>query len=350
MTKIGVARIVYELDFKLNTDFTFETSRVYTVSDVEFKILFPKEGVLPEKLSGIAIAEEKSCPYGYLIIDSTFNLEPYDSLLEGSAKIRPQLLVIHGILTFLTNKVFITFQGFPRVQSIVEQHIKVNSDQKKLIVNRNNRKNDLEKILTEINNSNQEKRTLIFTLFERWRKALHFEEESEDSFLYFDESVLAYIHVLEVLADEYTKELSAEIKRRKKDLINEILSCTGDSGDKNIKKIGTLLNQLNSNQVTLKSKIIQMLKEFGLYSLKSDAIISRFIAHRNSIAHGRKNLYQDKVVFPLKPFFSFIKDIDENTETIKVLSARTISSYLGLNAWDAEWKSVLLNELSPISL
>ena len=101
-------------------------------------------------------------------------------------------------------------------------------------------------------------------------------------------------------------------------------------------------------KVTLKSKILQMLYDLNLDNPKSKEIVLRFIEHRNAIAHGRKDIYQDKVVYPLKPFFSLIKDIDENLESIKVLSAKTISNYLGLNAWDDEWDSLMLTEFTPL--
>ena len=93
-----------------------------------------------------------------------------------------------------------------------------------------------------------------------------------------------------------------------------------------------------------------MLSDLDLYNPKSKEIVLRFIEHRNSIAHGRKNIYQDKVVYPLKPFFSLIKDIDENLESIKILSAKTISNYLGLNAWDEEWDFLMLTEFTPFNI
>jgi hypothetical protein len=353
MKKIGIARMAYELEFKLSANFTFQTSHVYTVSNKVYNNLFPKPEPFPDEIFGVKIPKEKEVEesqFGHLIIDSTFDLEPYDSLLEGSAKIRPQLLVIHGIMTFLTNKVFIIFQNPQSIHSVVEWHIVSNTKPKKFVAEKINYIADLEKILLTIANSNDEKKILIFTLFERWRKALHFDVESEESFLYIDEAVLAYIHILEVLADEYKVELNKSIKIKRNELINQVIECVDNSSERNLKKINSLLNQINSNQVTLKSKITQMLIEFGLDNPKSDAIVSRYIEHRNAIAHGRKNLYQDKVVYPLKPFFSFIKDIDENTVAIKVLSAKTISSYLDLAAWNTEWELVLFYEPTHLAL
>jgi hypothetical protein len=93
-----------------------------------------------------------------------------------------------------------------------------------------------------------------------------------------------------------------------------------------------------------------MLSDLDLYNAKSKEIVLRFTEHRNSIAHGRRDIYQDKVVYPLKPFFSLIKDIDENLESIKILSAKTLSNYLGLNAWEEEWNFLMFTEFTPINI
>lgn len=352
MKGVGLSRMFYTLEFELNVNFIFNTSHVITISSKEYKKMFPDELNVPETIHGFEIPKrkERDSPFGYLLIDSTFELEEYDSLNEGAAKIRPQLLAIHGILTFLTNKMFISFQNFSSSFFMIKNHIKYSAKSPLLIFEGTNCSSDLDKIIKAISSSNYEKQVLIYTLFERWRKALYLEVESEESYIHLDEAVLAYIHILEVLSDEFKKNLDAKIKLKRKELITEIIDWVTNSQIKNPKKINTLLNLINANQVTLKSKILQMLIDLNLYNLKSEAIILRFIEHRNSIAHGRKDIYQDKVVFPLKPFFSLIKDIDENPETIKVLSARAISSYLGLAAWNSEWKETLLMEFTPLQL
>jgi hypothetical protein len=106
MKGIGITRMVSELHFELIADFTFQTSHVHTITSEEFSKLFPHYDSFPEIANGIEIPIQKEVKsqFGYLLIDSTFELEAYDSLNEGSAKIRPQLLVIHGILSFLTTK------------------------------------------------------------------------------------------------------------------------------------------------------------------------------------------------------------------------------------------------------
>lgn len=351
MKGIGLARMVYGLKFKLSADFTFQNSHVQTLTNAQFKKMFPFEDSLSESLHGVEIPKrkERESEFGYLLIDSTFELKEYDSLTEGSAKIRPQLLVIHGILSFLTNEIFISFQNFASHQFMVSHHIGATGSKNRLTSKGINFDSDLEKILSEIETANSEKKILIYSLFERWRKALYLEIESEEGFVHLDESVLAYVHILEVLADEFKENFKKKISDERKQIITEILECA-NTPEKSFKRIGSLINRANELKITLKSKALQMLSDLDLYNAKSQEIVLRFIEHRNSIAHGRRDIYQDKVVYPLKPFFSLIKDIDENLESIKILSAKTISNYLGLNAWEEEWDFLMLTEFTPINI
>ncbi|MCG9900924.1 MAG: hypothetical protein MH132_13050 [Hydrotalea sp.] len=352
MKAIGLSRMIYELEFKLSADFTFQNSHVQTLTNAQFKKMFPFEDNLPESIHGIELPKrkERESEFGYLLIDSTFELKEYDSLTEGSAKIRPQLLIIHGILSFLTNQIFISFQNFASHQFMVSHHINAKGSKNKLVCEGVNFNSDLKKIFSEIETANSEKKILIYSLLERWRKALYLEIESEEGFVHLDESVLAYVHILEVLADEFKDNFKKKVLEERKQVITEILECASLPDKKSFKKISGLINKANELKITLKSKALQMLSDLDLYNPKSKEIVLRFIEHRNAIAHGRKDIYQDKVVYPLKPFFSLIKDIDENLESIKILSAKTISNYLGLNAWEDEWDFLMLTEFTPFDI
>jgi len=343
--KIGIARFIYEVEFELDLNFYFQTSHIYTISRDQYLKNYPT----PTLVTGDNIESDNRINiYCYLIIDSTYNIEEYDSITEGSAKSRPQLLVIQGILAFFTNEVFLASYCINIINRITNQHIVEDMTQVTLIVNKQNLQNDLTTLLTTIKNSDENKKVLIYTLLERFRKALHFEKLSEENFAYIDESVLAYIHILEVLADEFKHNLEINLKEEKDRLITEIISEAKNCNNSiPTKKLKSLLNILNTSQISLKSKITQMLKEFSLDNEKSLSIVSRFIEHRNSIAHGRKNLYQDIVVFPLKPFFSFIQDIYENPIAIKLLACASFSNYTNLKIWQNEWKEYLLDYEFP---
>lgn len=257
--------------------------------------------------------------------------------------------MLYGIISFLTNHVIVPFQNFGQANFIVEEHIR---PVKKNVLKFDGQdlEEDFDKIISAITNADTVKRDLIYSVFDRWRKALYHEEESEDNMVYTDESVLAYVHVLEVLSDEFKTQLSKNLRSRKKAVLDQIFSYTNSSPLPPSKEIRKLVIEYSSLQVTLREKIEIMLKEFGLYDLKTAAVVSRFIEHRNSIAHGRKDVYKEKIIFPLPPFFSLVNDIDEHPELIKCLSAKCISSYLGLKAWDLEWQYLLLYEFTPLPL
>lgn len=352
---IGFQRSVYRLEFKLKVNFYFQTSRIYSVTQKQFEKIFlkqNKEDISRNKnLHGIYIPEKKNdhSEFGYLIIDSTFELESYDSYLEGAAKIRPDIFIILGILTFVIGEAFIPANSFSSGFNSTSNHISGNPQDSILEYNKLKISNDLKKILQFINHSSIEKQTLCFTIFERWRKALYLEKESEDNDIFIDESVLAYMHILEVLADEFKNELVKKNEIERTNLSRRILEYAKDP-DCKLKEIIKLLNILDHTRVSLKKKIFQLLVSFSLDDAKVRSIVERFIEHRNAIAHGRKNLYQEKLIFPLPQFFSFIKDIDEDVEIIKILAARCISEFFNIDLWKIEWELKLQNEIIPFSI
>lgn len=349
MKRIAFLRRIYSLDFALKLELTFQNINVYTINDVQLKKIMPPEPETPAEVHGIEIPKRKEfkSEFGYLLIDATCEIEEYDSLGEGSANIRPHLLIIYGIITFLTDHVFLPFQSFGQLSSVIKEHIKPVKNNV-LKFEGKDLSDDFNKIISAINSSDPIKRNLIYSVFDRWRKARYHEQESEESLVYTDESILAYVHVLEVLSDEYKKELSASLKSKRKALIEELVIYSNTTQVKSEQKIKTLVLEYSLLQITLREKIETMLKEFGLYNLKTAAIVGRFIEHRNSIAHGRKDVYKEKLIFPLPPFFSLIKDIHEHPEFIKFLSAKCISSYLDLSSWDLEWKYILSLEFTPL--
>lgn len=64
--------------------------------------------------------------------------------------------------------------------------------------------------------------------------------ESQESFIYNDESALAYIHVLKVLSDEFKAKLSLEIKQKRKEIISEIIAFDSNGTSNKNKKIASL--------------------------------------------------------------------------------------------------------------
>ncbi|SFN42307.1 hypothetical protein SAMN05421594_2727 [Chryseobacterium oleae] len=345
--RIAQVKVYYEVNFEsdLNLDFYFQTSHIYTISKQMYEELHP---MVPNKFIDESDYIRNQDVNSYLVIESTCDIKNYDSINEASAILRPQLLVILGILSFFTDEAFLSYEWVNMNSHITHQHIHSPGNQTKFAVGHKNLVRDLKLLLNRINDSKEEQQILIYTLFERFRKALHFEKESIDSGSYTDESILAYVHILEVLSDEYKDSFRTMIEQKNSELRADLINLIANNPDNlPTKKIKNTINLLIGNQVTLRAKILQMLNEFGLQNDKTNDIVVRFIAHRNSIAHGKKSLYQDIVVFPLKPFFSFVQDIYELPETIKLLAAVCMSKYLGLTIWQKEWNFYLNNIEKP---
>jgi hypothetical protein len=354
MKRIGFQRTVYQLDFDLQVNFNFQSAHIYSVSQKKYEKMFPQESdpsfMEGQTLFGVDIPKRKKheSQFGYIIIDVSYEIPAYDSLNQGSAVIRHQIIAILGIMSFLTNYAFIPAMSFQSSMCTVPNHI-IKQEKALAFHDGIDLSKDLQKILSAIRLANEERRVLIYTLFERWRKALYLESESDESEIFIDESVLAYMHVLEVLADEFKGELTLEINNQRKKITNDIIKLI-QTNNFRPKEINKLTSLLENTRVSLKTKIFQLLISFDLDTLKTRRIVERFIEHRNAIAHGRKNLFQEKLIFPLPQFFSFIKDVDEDVELIKVLAAVSISKLLDLDIWKDEWLYKLQYEMLPFEL
>jgi len=194
----------------------------------------------------------------------------------------------------------------------------------------------------------EEKQTLIYSLLDRWRKASYLGEQNEDSYLYEDEAVLAYFHILELLGNQYGSMIDLDADQKVQSFTREILENVFfiDNAKTNadlVKLIHTTLSAYKS----VKPKILRMMQEQGMLEPKSKALIERFLEYRNAIAHGQVNLYEDKTIYPLKPFFTHIKDIYADIESIRIVSARAIGAFLGTTLWEDQWHELIASELPP---
>ena len=70
----------------------------------------------------------------------------------------------------------------------------------------------MEKLLSFLNNSSNDRKELIYSLFDRYRKASSMAKEDEEGMRYDDEIFLAYFHILELLAGQYSSELKGNIQ------------------------------------------------------------------------------------------------------------------------------------------
>lgn len=355
-TAIVMSISVYKLKLKMKTSFVFDKLLVKTITNKEYIKMFPRPN--DDKDEAMVIPEETlpSAPkwqpseFGYLLIYGTAELESFEGNTYVAAKLRPQLLVVHGILTFLTGRSIMAFESFQGQYCQVEHHIEGEKFEGILKVQDRDHSKDLNKIINTIQLAETEdRRVLIFTLLERWRKAVFLKEESEEVNMHIDEAVLAFFQILEVLADEYSINLKEDIATEKEKLIDRLSKLDNTTSDyKN--KVSAIVNLLVENKIKARTKIMNMLKKMGVSNENLDTFIKRYADYRNAIAHGRKNIYQHTMIYPLESFFSFIKDVDEEPELIKLLSATAISKYLELDSWHNEWNYLQLMEQPQISI
>jgi hypothetical protein len=325
------------LEEPFDIDLTWDRSRAYTVDQATFMRLFERGRVNEED------HEEGS---RYLIIDSFCELEAYDRISELAAVTRPRILLILNIICFVTGKAFTTF-GFHHSFSTVADNPEAEKQvfAPRLLVEEEDLTAELTELLHAMQQLEAGKRTLVYSLLDRWRKASYLEDESTDSFLYEDETILACFHIFELLANEYGGLIDSDSDQKIQvftaDLLENVYFIRNSQSQAELAK---LIGSTISAYKTVKPRILRMMQELGLLERKSQALIERFLNHRNAIAHGRVNLYEDKAIYPLKPFFTHVKDIYEDTESIRIASARAIAAYLGISLWHQEWEDLLESE------
>jgi hypothetical protein len=332
---------ILESPFEL--DLIWDRSRAYAVNYKTYNKLLSR-GKEEQKNDRL---ERRSVKDRYLIIDSYCEIEIYDRITELAAITRPRILVILGIITFVTGKALTPFGFASSFTNVVTPGFSYPVSKPKLRLDGHNFSRDLKEMLGAMQVMPTERQILIFSLIDRWRKACYLEEESEDSYLYEDETILACFHILELLGDQYNELIDQEIHNRVQaftaDVLEDVFFIKSNQTQADLAK---LINSTLIAHKTVKPKILQMFKELGLLQPKSKALVERFLAHRNAIAHGRENLYESKAaIYPLKPFFNHLKDIYEDIDTIRIVSARAIAAFLGTALWQSEWNEILDNEV-----
>jgi len=331
------------LEQPFDLDLTWDRSRAYTVDYRTYNELLNR-GKLEQKNDR---EEGRSADDRYLIIDSYCEIEVYDRITELAPITRPRILVMLGIITFVTGKALTPF-GFFSSHTNVAKQVSANPDKEPfLVLNGRNYSVELKEMLKVMLVLPTDRQILIYSLLDRWRKACYLEEESEDSYLYEDETILACFHILELLGDQYSNHLDNDTDVKVQAFTIDVLENVFYIKNKNIhSELAKLIHTTLSGQKTVKPKILRMLQELGLLQPKSKALIERFLGHRNAIAHGRENLYEAKAaIYPLKPFFNHLKDIYEDIDTIRIVSARTIAAFLGTSLWKEEWDNLIDNEV-----
>ena len=282
--------------------------------------------------------------FGFLRLSIEYELKEYESNLDGAIFSRPLYLSLLGIISFLLEKPFdvfglsVSFSMFPEGIS----GLKI-SKEIKLETNDGDLTNELTELIEVLKKSNEHEKSLTFSLLDRWRKALHFEKDSEVTLLYNDEATLSYFHVLELLGDVYSTSLKNKskilIKKFVNDFNEEILSFNNEALENENNSKSKLLSNLLEKDISVSSKILYLLKKFDLYSNQTAFWIKNAIDERNNVAHGRR-VHYNKAIFPVKPFFPLIKNNLYPLEYLRIFTAKVISSHLGISAFNYRWEEI----------
>lgn len=278
-----------ELEEKTNINFIFEKCAIDTC------LTIPKNN-----------GETKS-EFGFLRISIEFDLKSYEALSDASIFARPRYLSLLGIISFLLEKPFDVFSS--SVTSFVFpeglEGLKI-STVKNLETDENNLTKELTELIEALEQSAEHEKNLIFSLLDRWKKALYLEKNTEESLLFNDEATLSYFHVLELLGDVYSNSLKKKSKILIEEFTNvfnkEILSFNNLTLSDENKAKSKLLTTLLEKDISVGSKILFFLKEFNLFNNKTAFWIKNIIDERNNVAHGRRVHYH-KAIFPVQPFF-----------------------------------------------
>lgn len=271
-----------------------------------------------------------------------YDSKNYESLSDAPIHTRSSYLSILGLISYLVDEPISVFSSSTRFGAGVSKDDY--SIEKNLVIEGNDLTSKLEELLKNVESSQQHDKELIFSLLDRWRKARFLELESEENYLYNDETTLSYFHVLELVANLYSKE----VKNKSKSLIEnfcirfneEILSISERNAlESETKGKIKLLTSILDKEISVYAKISYFLKKYDLFDQRIATWVKGLIDARNSVAHGRR-AFSGKAIFPVQPFFPLIPVEIYPLQFLRILSAKVIAAHLGLSLYNDEWLKV----------
>ena len=323
MTRNVVHIYTREIDFNLELDIEFLGIRMLT-------------GTAKELLGENNHAEKNDSPHLAIVIQN--QLELFESVTDGMAYSRPRLLIAFGVLSYFTQQIFTPFETYSSSSYVgefdKECKNKFKYEETDLIEDFNQ--------FDTIIKSHKDKE-FIYSLLDRWRKGLYMEIESEDNMLYNDETLLSYFHILELLTTKYEdkqkKEIKYKIKAFSKSIFEDSFLFEGNHLKNEINAKSKIFEGLLLPDLSVSSKIYYMFKEQGILTYRLKSFITNFVKDRNSVAHGRQ-VYQDRVIFPVPPFFPLIKSHDYPEEFYRILTGKAIANFIGINLYSQKWDEI----------
>jgi hypothetical protein len=278
-------------------------------------------------------------------------IEVFDSAHESTRYSRPKLLVVLGILSFVSKRNFSIYEITNSSSSALLDNERPISGEVKCFFDHVDYSKELEVICSNISDETYSKNTLLFSLLDRWRKAQHQLIESDGQGLFEDECLLSFFHILELLVSEYQDKQKIEAQGKINIFLNDLMSTTfkyrGPSLDGKVNEKNKVLKDvlLSGDLMSVGSRINYMFEQLGLLDERVQYLLQELIEARNSIAHGRQ-VFRERLIWPLPPFFMLHANHFNLGYFIYVLTARSISCHYKLDLWKDEWDGIV-NTLSP---
>lgn len=306
-------------------------------NDIDFYFEFKNLVVFTNNKKTIKDEDLSKGKSNEIIITMKNGIDQDNNPLDLPRYIRGEMLIVQGIISF--------FIGYPiTVYDVKESTTKTSSihiekQETYFAIGNKDYTLDLIKTLSAINKEPE----LIITLLDRWRKAIYLKKESVDADLFYDESIINFFHILELLGESVNSDLKKKLEKNIEEMLKAYYNACYYSESKieqmvlqNKKTISRVLMGENLN---LSSKIKHYLKKHKMLNGNTSFFIDSIIKVRNAVAHGRITYY-DKFIWPLSPFFNLAKDAYENIDFLFLITATMISNYIGIERWKDEWEEL----------
>lgn len=270
-----------------------------------------------------------------LIVITKYRVDEYESVADYSRYCREDILCIQGIITFFTGFPLTVYNINKSSASIEPIPYKKNTNYLK--IDDVDYSSDLNRMLEKIDDESN----FIITLLDRWRKAIYLKEESCEADLFYDEATLSFFHILELFGDCVNRELRENLDRNIEGLLANYFKAFYFSdkviNEKVLENKKNISSILVGEYLSLAVKIKYFLEKYKMLDDNVAFFVDSMIKVRNAIAHGRI-AYQNKFIWPLSPFFNMAKNSYENIDFLFFMTAKMISSYIGITCWDNEWE------------
>ncbi|HEL0594063.1 TPA: hypothetical protein TUT22_001944, partial [Streptococcus equi subsp. zooepidemicus] len=182
-------------------------------------------------------------------------------------------------------------------------------------------------------------------LLDKWNKANYLLEADDFHVLYLDEAMLNYFYVIELLSDITKRKYEKILDKKSEELLNSFYKDTGylyqnQIIDKVNQKKRLLKEVLIGDFIPLKDRYKYFLSYYNLLDDRVSFFIDELIKIRNSLAHGRIAQNMDIMEYPLTPFYNITKTEGHLVTPIGILTAVSISKFIGIHIWEYEWNEI----------